>query len=782
MNNLNQSLTLSLIDKYTDPAKRIASAGESLTSKLSEGQKAISKLGKQSNAISGLQRLEQRLSGTSSKLNEAKREADYFRRQMELAGGSTTKAGRTIARDLDRATKAASSLADTERKLKTETAAAHDELRAAGIDTRNLAGEHDRLKRSIAGTVDQMKNMATVQAKVDVAQERLDKSLQRQANITIAAAGMHRVGSGIMSALSNPLQQMRGVEQAKGELQSVGIENTSAVITRGREMSRQLAGIDTAAFTRAAYDIKSGISSLTDQGVADMTASAALTAKATKANVGQMTSLFATAYGTYKKQLFSDTNDAQFGEKFSASLAASVQQFKTTGTDMQQAIQSMGAGLSESGIGLAEQLAGLGMLQTTMDAGTAGTTLKAVERSAAQAQERFAKMGFGIKTLDESGNMRSLPALLEQMQATFGDSYTTQIGSIIQEAFGSDEATAYFKALWGQQDQFRENTKLLEQAQHQGAAFTTAMAKRMDNNWDARLTIVGQRWDNIMESLGYKLVPVLERLAPVVEWGVDAIGGFIEKNPSLTTGILGLTGIVGGLALIAAPVIVSIAALGTTISWLGVQSAKANAAAALGGAGGFGGKGGKWGGKLKGMGGKLGAAGALAVGALSIGSTLLDDNQGGVDKAASISKDVGTIGGGLLGAAKGAAMGAALGSVVPLIGTGIGTIVGGIFGGLGGSMAGGWLGDKLGGGIKTAAGWFGGDGESPATQIASAAATSQEVGVKAPAPVHHEDNRQYTLQIAQQPGEDAEALARRVMDMLQNRDAASARGALFDTF
>lgn len=778
MSNLDQSLTLSLIDKYTAPAKRIASVGDDLTSKLSAGQKAINKLGQQNKSISRLKSLERTLGSTAAEMDKAR--AETARLGRELA--ATEKPTKRLQNQFEAARKKSDRLKNEHGQQRESLRRLRGELQGAGVDTRRLGDAQAGIKSKIDATTSSMRKLAEVSARVDAAQQRFDKSLQRQANATIAAAGVHRVGSAIMSGLTNPLQQMRGVEQAKGELQSVGIENTAAVIEKGRQMSRQLAGIDTAAFTRAAYDIKSGISSLTDRGVADMTASAALTAKATKADVGQMTSLFATAYGTYKKQLYEGLSDIEFGQRFSASLSASVQQFKTTGAGMQSAIQSMGSGLSESGISLAEQLAGLGMLQTNMDAGTAGTTLKAVERSAAQAQERFAKMGFGIKTLDESGNMRSLPALLEQMQATFGDSYSTQIGSIIQEAFGSDEATVYFKALWGQQDKFRENTKLLEQAQRQGTAFTTAMAKQMDDNWDARLTIVGQRWNTIMEDLGYKLVPVLERVVPAVEWVVGAIGNFIDKNPSLTTGLLGVAGVVGGLALVAAPVIVSVAALGTTLSWLGVQAARANAAAAMGGMGGGKGRG-RW---FKGMGGKLGMAGALATGALSIGSTLMDDSQSGTDKAASITKDVGTIGGGLVGAAKGAALGAALGSVVPVLGTAVGGVLGSIVGGIGGSLAGGWLGDKLGGGIKSVfgeddvAGQVAAAADSPAAQVQRAVAASQDVGVRAPTPVHHEDKRQYNLNAYQQPGEDTEAFARRVMEMLRNQDAASARGALYD--
>ena len=44
-------------------------------------------------------------------------------------------------------------------------------------------------------------------------------------------------------------------------------------------------------------------SSLSDEGVAEFTALAALTAKATKSTASEMTSLFATGYGIYKGSL-----------------------------------------------------------------------------------------------------------------------------------------------------------------------------------------------------------------------------------------------------------------------------------------------------------------------------------------------------------------------------------------------------------------------------------------------------------------------------------------------
>lgn len=110
--------------------------------------------------------------------------------------------------------------------------------------------------------------------------------------------------------------------RALGELASLGVKDLEAVEDAARSFSDQWAGTSKADFISASYDIKSGIASLTDEGVADFTTLAALTGKATKSTVGEMTSLFATGYGIYKG-FYDDLTDLEFGEMFSAGISKS---------------------------------------------------------------------------------------------------------------------------------------------------------------------------------------------------------------------------------------------------------------------------------------------------------------------------------------------------------------------------------------------------------------------------------------------------------------------------
>lgn len=98
---------------------------------------------------------------------------------------------------------------------------------------------------------------------------------------------------------------------------------------------------------------------------------------------------------------------------------------------------------------------------------------------------------------------------------------------------------------------------------------------------------------------------------------------------------------------------------------------------------------------LNGAGRRLPYLGAL-LGAVDIGSTLMDGSLSGSQKATQVGGTVGNMG----GMAAGAMAGAALGSVVPVVGTVVGGIIGSVLGGFGGDSVGRWVGGWMGGSDK----------------------------------------------------------------------------------
>jgi len=119
------------------------------------------------------------------------------------------------------------------------------------------------------------RGMDTLKAKVHSLGPAFDKF--KTYGMRVAAGG-----AVMIALLGTTVMATAATQKALGELSSVGITDLAALEAAGASFSSQWAGTTKAEFIAAAYDIKSGISSLTDTGVAEFTKLAALTGKATK--------------------------------------------------------------------------------------------------------------------------------------------------------------------------------------------------------------------------------------------------------------------------------------------------------------------------------------------------------------------------------------------------------------------------------------------------------------------------------------------------------------------
>ena len=148
---------------------------------------------------------------------------------------------------------------------------------------------------------------------------------------SLAGTAMTTAGLSITKGLLGVAASTFDTQDALAELKSLGVVDLAAVESAAKSFSDTWAGTSKSDFISAAYDIKSGIASLSDEGVAQFTELSGLTAKATKSTIGEMTSLFATGYGIYK-DYYSDLSDMEFGEIFSAGISTAVKNYKTSGS------------------------------------------------------------------------------------------------------------------------------------------------------------------------------------------------------------------------------------------------------------------------------------------------------------------------------------------------------------------------------------------------------------------------------------------------------------------
>lgn len=402
--------------------------------------------------------------------------------------------------------------------------------------------------------------MAGVASKVGANVSKLDAISEGFGNAAKAGAVMQETGAQITGAVLAPVEATFETQRALGELASLGVQDLGAVEDAARSFSDQWAGTTKSDFISAAYDIKSGIASLTDEGVAQYTELAGLTAKATKSTVGEMTSLFATGYGIYKNY-YDDLTDIEFGEMFSAGISQSVKQFKTTGSEMASAIESLGASATNANVPLEEQLSVLGMLQATMSGSEAGTKYAAFLQAAAKGGDAL-----GLSFLDANNQLKSMPEIIDQLRGKYGETIDAVEKQQLAEAFGTDEAVDLIDLMYGKVGDLQTNIVGMYDALGSGTGVAQAMASAINETEPERFERLQQRIHNVTESIGGSLLPTVNDFMGVGEQVLTKVGTWIDQNQELVRVIMLIVLAVGGFLVVGGSLIAVISGVGLVVT------------------------------------------------------------------------------------------------------------------------------------------------------------------------------------------------------------------------
>ncbi|MDL2288268.1 phage tail tape measure protein [Oscillospiraceae bacterium OttesenSCG-928-F05] len=402
--------------------------------------------------------------------------------------------------------------------------------------------------------------MARVQSSVEGTSSRLAGLQQTSGSLVKAGAAAMEAGQQILSGVTAPIEATFETRRAIGELASLGVEDLGLLENAARQFSDTWVGTTKADFITAAYDIKSGISSLSDAGIAGYTEVAGVTAKATKATIEEMTSLFATGYGIYKGY-YSDLSDMEFGEIFSAGIAESVRAFKTSGSGMAQSIQSLGASATSANVPLEEQLAILGMLQATMGGSEAGTKYKAFLRSAVRGGEAL-----GLSFTDANNQLLALPEILETLRGKFGDTIDAAEKMEIQKAFGDSESIQFIDLLYNKVDDLQGNILGLYSAMGEGIGVATQMASVINSTEPDKYERLLQTGENIKETFGNALLPTLNNVLDTVSVGAQRFGTWAEENQGLVKVLMLIVLGLGGFLTVGGSVLALVGGIGFAIT------------------------------------------------------------------------------------------------------------------------------------------------------------------------------------------------------------------------
>lgn len=539
--SMRLNLIMGMVDKITAPVKNVTNQTSRMSEKVKKSQQELTKLGRMNKDVEHFKQLSKKVSETKKEFTSAQQKANDLAQQLK----ATSNPSKQLTKEFEQATKAANNLKKQHIEQQTQLATSEKKLRQTGVATGKLERETRRIAAETNKYTRLLKQQESALAKVAKQQQKTAELTQRNKDMRMSAGvDTAKVSAGIY-AVKKLVDAYGDVASAQGEIQSLGIDDDGikSITATARRYSNQWAGTTQSEFIRASYDIKSGISSLSDTAVGEMTKIAALTAGATKSSTSGMTSLFATGYGIYRKQFeqfgsqtiagwnqLSDAErDMKFGEYFSAGISSSVQAFKTDGSKMSQAISGLGAQATSANVSFAEQLSILGMLSATMEGGQAATKYSAFLANAGKAADKL-----GLQFHDSNNQLLSLPKILQELRNHYGETLDDIEKQELTTAFGTKEAIAMIDQLYPKVDELESSISGMSTSLSGGMEKTNQMASAILKGPAESLQLMNQRVTNAAAGVGKVFAPTMVFAATVVGDLATGLADMMERFPMLS--------------------------------------------------------------------------------------------------------------------------------------------------------------------------------------------------------------------------------------------------------
>lgn len=313
-----------------------------------------------------------------------------------------------------------------------------------------------------------------------------------------AIAVFQELKNGFDLLVVDPANVWGDVELAITELQSLGFTETELIYEQARKFSNEWSGTTAEGFIKASYDIKSGISVLSDAMVGEFTKVAGITAKATKASIEQMTAVISGGYNVYSSEF---QNAYDYVNKFSGLFSSSVKLFKTDGVQMSDALRALGSAAKIEGVSLLETVNILASLQLGGDAGSAAATkYAAFFRGAKASQSKL-----GLDFTNEQGQLRSAMEIIEILRGKYGDTLEVNESVDIKKAFGDESAVAFVNFFYNRVEETLATQEQLNASMQEGINYSKQMADINNSSVSSLTDLLNQSIENLKAQLGKRI-------------------------------------------------------------------------------------------------------------------------------------------------------------------------------------------------------------------------------------------------------------------------------------
>ncbi|MEP9069902.1 phage tail tape measure protein [Enterobacter hormaechei] len=575
-NNVRIEVLLNAVDRASRPLKSIQTASKSLAGDIRTSQNSLRDLNAQASRIDGFRKASAQLAVTGQSLKKAKDEAAALAVQFKNTENPTN----AQVRAMEAAKKSAADLQLKYNGLRQSVQRQRTELAQAGINTRTLSADERRLKSSISETTAQLNRQREALARVSQQQAKLSRVKERyQAGKSMAgsmaAAGAAGTGIATAGTMAGVKLLMPGYSfaQKNSELQAVlGVDKQSPEMEALRKQARQL-GDNTAASADDAASAqiiiaKSGGDADAIQAATPVTLNMALSnQRSMEENAALLTGM---------KSAFQLSNDqiAHIGDVLSMTMNKTAADFD----GLSDALTYAAPVAKNAGVSIEQTAAMVGALHDAKITGSmAGTGSRAIlSRLQAPTGKAFeAIKELGVKTSDAKGNTRPIFSILKEMQRSFEKNNlgTSQRGEYMKTIFGEEASSAaavlMTAASTGKLDKLTAAFKASD-------GKTEELVKIMQDNLGGDFKEFQSAYEAVGTDLFDQQNDSLRKLTQTATQYVLKLDGWIKQNKSLATtigvvagGALALIGIIGGIGLIAWPVVMGINAIIAAAGLLG---------------------------------------------------------------------------------------------------------------------------------------------------------------------------------------------------------------------
>lgn len=567
-NNLRLEVLLKAVDQATRPLKSIQTASKSLSGDIRDAQKGLRDLNGQASKIDGFRKASAQLAVTGQALDKAKREAGELTVQFKNTNNPT----RAQAQALEAAKRAASELQTKYNSLRTSVQRQRSELMQAGINTRTLSADERRLKTSISETTAQLNRQREALARVSTQQAKLSQVKARYESGQRIAAGARNAGmAGIAIATAGMYGAARFIapgigfdKQMSGTQAILGLSKDDEKLVNIRQQAREIGAVT--AFSPG--DVARTQTTLARSGykaddVLAATGSTVNLSLAAGVDIAEAADIITNMQSAFN---LPTTQIQRVADVITKGFTSS----NTGLTELGEAMKYAAPIAEAAGASIEDTTAMLGILADNGIKGSmAGTSVSAIfsRLQAPQGQAPAALNELGVKTRDSKGNMLPVNNLLKAINK-----------SLTTNQLGTAQQAEYLKVIFGERA-MKGAIKLVAAAGNgsldskreevgNSSGTTEFIAKIQTDNLAGDLKNLQSAWEDLQIEVFEKENSALRKLTTTATRWLSITAAWTKSNPELTktiftviTGALAFIGVLGGIGLVAWPVIAGVNAI-----------------------------------------------------------------------------------------------------------------------------------------------------------------------------------------------------------------------------